>query len=123
MKKVIYLVIVVAVVLVAVVTCPDKQAHRDAVMDEVNTAIGSQLKESTGLGDTELEQGLSLIGSTIASKMIESAFESSFKVNNYFVFSTGELTYDGQSKTVSVGFLGHVFTSLNAGDMKKAIGE
>ena len=46
MKKILSLVIIIAVVLVAIVTCPDKQAHQDAVMAEMNGAIDSAIKES-----------------------------------------------------------------------------
>ena len=49
MKKILSLVIVIAVVLVAFVTCPDKQAHQDAVMAEVNGAIDTTIKDKTGL--------------------------------------------------------------------------
>ena len=51
MKKFLSLVIIVAVVLVAIVTCPDKQAHQDAITAEMNGAIDSAIKDKVGLGD------------------------------------------------------------------------
>lgn len=120
-SKITLLLIVVAVALVAVVTCPDKEAHQNAIMDEINTSMSKEISEN--IGDSNLEIGLSLLGGTIASKLLTTVVESTLRVRNYFVFSTGEISVKGKSKTVSVGCFGHVFTFFDADDISDSMDE
>jgi hypothetical protein len=58
------------------------------------------------------------MGSALASSLIGGVLDGNLKVNNYFVFSTGELSYMGKNKMVSVGLLGHIFVFFEADDIK-----
>jgi hypothetical protein len=107
--------------LVAVVTCPDKQAHQDAITAEMNGAIDSAIKDKTGLGDSDLGNSLSKITSKLTSKILGAAFETAVTVDNYFVFSVGKIDLDDKPKTVSVGLFGHVFTTFDADDLKSSL--
>ena len=121
MKKILSLVIIIAVVLVAVVTCPDKQAHQDAITAEMNGAIDSAIKDKTGLGDSDLGNSLSKITSKLTSKILGAAFETAVTVDNYFVFSVGKIDLDDKPKTVSVGLFGHVLTTFDADELKSSL--
>ena len=121
MKKILSLVIIIAVVLVAIVTCPDKQAHQDAIMAEMNGAIDSAIKDKVGLGDSDLGKSISKITSKLTSTVIGAAFETAVTVDNYFVFSVGKIDIDDKPKTVSVGLFGHVFTTFDADDLKSSL--
>lgn len=94
-SKITLLLIVVVVVLVAVVTCPDKEAHQNAIMDEINSSMSKEI--SANMGDSDWEIGLSLLGGSIASKLLTTVVESTLRVHNYFVFSTGK--YQWKIKT------------------------
>lgn len=102
MKKLLkILVILVLVASVFVITCPDKQKHKDALMELFN----SKLNEEIG------SDGWAFIGSAIGSKVIEFVLDNKLEVSNYFVCSVGHVTQDdGEVNTTSVGILGHVFT-------------
>ena len=117
MKKILSLVIIIAVVLVAIVTCPDKQAHQDAVMAEMNGAIDTAIKDKVGLGDSDLEKSISKITSKLTSTVLGAAFDTAVTVDNYFVFSVGKIDIDDKPKTVSIGAFGHVFTTFDANDL------
>ena len=118
MKKFLSLVIVIAVVLVAAITCPDKQAHKDAVMEEMNGAINSAISDKVGKLDSGLGSSLSKITSKVTSKVLGAAFDTAITVDNYFVFSVGKIDIDDKPKTVSIGAFGHVFTTFDANDLK-----
>lgn len=120
-SKITLLLIVVVVVLVAVVTCPDKEAHQNAIMDEINSSMSKEI--SANMGDSDWEIGLSLLGGSIASKLLTTVVESTLRVHNYFVFSTGEISINGKSKPVSIGCFGHVFTFFDANDINKSMDE
>ena len=117
MKKVLIALLVVLVIgAVAVVTCPDRQAHKDAIMAVVNESINDEL----GTPDPE-SQGLSAIFGSIGSSVAGYFIDNRLTVKNHFVFSTGELRdLDGENKRVSLGVFGHVFT-FDKEDLKKAV--
>lgn len=118
MKKILISLIVVGCLVAGVITCPDKQKHHDVMMEELNTAVSSTIEDKVG---GTFGKMLSGFGSKFASSVVERVLESSFSVDNYFVCSVGKLAIDDDVKTVSVGFLGHVFPIMDAEAMKEAV--
>lgn len=108
-----------ALLLVGVVSCPDEQAHKNAIQQEFNEFVNDSFDEDLKPEDSDFEKGLVLMGRTFASNIIETVMDNSIKVNNYFVFSTAEMPYNGKKITVSVGFLGHVFVGNIADNLKE----
>lgn len=119
MKKVITVLVLIALVCaVAVVTCPDKQAHQDAIMSVVNTKINDELQTE----DTDL-QALSAWVGTLGSTLASSVVENRLTVKNHFLWSSGEFKdLEGNSSRVSVGVFGHVFT-FDREDLDRAMEE
>ena len=100
----------------AVISCPDKQAHKDAIMAVLNESINDSL-DPDGTDTTGLSQFFGSIGSGIAGFFID----KQLAVENYFVCSIGQIApANGEAKTVSVGVFGHIFT-FGKEDIKKAI--
>ena len=119
MKKVITVLVLVALVCaVAVVTCPDKQAHQDAIMSVVNEKINDELQ--TEEADLQaLSAWVGSLGSTLASSVVDNRLT----VKNHFLWSSGEFKdLEGNSSRVSVGVFGHVFT-FDREDLDRAIEE
>ncbi len=107
MKGFLYtLLIVFALSLVCIVTCPDKDAHSDALMKLFNVAWQTELAE-VGINENE---GLALFGSALGSGIAEYVIEKQLIVDNYFVCSIGRFIYEGEENIVSVGVLNHIFT-------------
>jgi hypothetical protein len=107
MKKILLLIIIIGIALVGVITCPQKDAHTDALMKLVNVALDSELSKHA---DTEEEMGLAMFGSIIGSGIAEFVIDKKLLVDNYFVCSIGRIVFDGEEKIVSVGCFNHVFT-------------
>lgn len=119
-KALIALLVVLAVAGTAVATCPDKQAHKDAIMAVVNEKIGDELG-TPDKGDTDAAEvlaGLASIGSHVGGWLLD----GSLTVRNRFVYSTGHISYKGEEHKVSVGVFGHVFT-FSKEDLDKALEE
>ena len=105
MKKVIVTILVLlAVGAVAVVTCPDKQAHEDAIQNVLNEKINEELNVSEG------DSGLSALGAKLGSSLSGWLLDKSLNVENHFVYSVGKVDLGKGPKQVSVGVFGHVFT-------------
>ena len=102
----------------AVITCPDKLAHKDAIMAVVNKKINEELQT-----DDEEYQGLSALFGTLGSGIASRVVDNRLVVKNHFLWSTGEFQdFDGEYQQVSVGVFGHIFT-FNKQDLDKAIND
>ena len=117
MKKLgITLLVILAVCGVAVISCPDRQAHKDAIMSVLNEKINDSVKtsdqESAGWGVL-----FGSIGSTIADFYVDKRL----LVKNNFLWSVGEIQdLNGDIRLVSIGVFGHVFTAKKE-DLDKAL--
>lgn len=92
--------------LVCVVTCPDKDAHSEALMKLFNVAWQTELAEIT----TNENEGWMMLGSALGSGVAEYIIDKQLIVDNYFVCSIGRFNYDGEENIVSLGVLNHIFT-------------
>lgn len=110
-KKTIFLSILgvlTAFVVLLIATCPNEQAHKDRISTVIKQGMGMSLsgmdEELKGFGSL-----IQLIGGGIA----EYAFDQMLEVNNYFIFSVGTVTMEGETKPMTIGVLGHVFTTIS----------
>lgn len=115
-KLLLFILIVVAVAGVCVVTCPDKEAHSEALKDLVNTVLTEELAE----GESESDAGFVAFGSMLGTGIAGIVLDNTLKVENHFVCSVGTITYAGKTKIVSIGILNHVFT-VDKEDFKQAL--
>ena len=93
-------------------TCPTEQDHREAITKEMNRFI----KESTdNQGDA-----WGIIGNIISQKIVGVVVDNLIEVDNYGVCSVGSITFKGKTHRVSFGILGHVFT-FDTDDIQRAL--
>ena len=106
MKKfILFLLVLVAAGGVAVVTCPDEQAHKDAIVAEYKESLLDNLNPK-GEDENVMASFLGLLGSGAASMVTGSRLY----VENHFLFSKGRFRrFDGSYDDVSLGLFGHVF--------------
>ena len=118
-KLIIALLVLLGIGIAAIVTCPDHQAHKDAILAVVNECINEEMNPS-GVDDYGLSDLFGSIGTSVAGYMIDNRLT----IKNHFVYSTGEFKdLEGNEKTVSVGVFGHVFTFKKEDVKKYLVGE
>ncbi|MCQ2330523.1 MAG: hypothetical protein MJZ55_00870 [Paludibacteraceae bacterium] len=117
MKKTIWIILALVVV-TAIVTCPDEQAHKTTLKSTTTAALNECIDRSCS--DPDLGLLTSALGSALGGWAIDLLVENRVYVTNYFVCSIGYITWEGESKLVSVGCFGHVF-STNKDDMLAAL--
>jgi hypothetical protein len=105
MKKFLLLIILLLVAALMSVTRPDKQAHKAAMMEAVNELIDDEAQER-GFGNN----GVTRLGKKVVSKTIEAVLSSKLKVDDYFLFNTTHVKLGDETKVLSVGMFGKVFT-------------
>ena len=114
MKKfLIFLLVVLGIGAVAVVTCPDKEAHKEAIQNVVKEALDDEI-------DTNAENSLGAVLSTLGSSVSGWIIDKGLTVENHFVYSVGKFSDGKEPKTVSVGVFGHVFT-FSKEDLKREL--
>lgn len=98
-----FLTILLIIVIIAgamVITCPDKARHIEAIGEVIDNSI---CQDDTGVA--------ALFSAFGGKKLILNVIDPFFNVDNYFIVSIGKIRLDeNESKPVSVGILGHVFT-------------
>lgn len=108
MKGFLYtLLVLLALACVCVVSCPEKSAHSEALKELLNTVMTEELNKEV---ETDEDAGWAMLGSMIGTGIGGLMIDNMLKVENYFVCSVGTMTFDGETKIVSVGIMNHVFT-------------
>lgn len=84
------------ILLVAFLTCPDAQAHKDKIKSvgahRISGYDGDNLLLNSGFGGLALDFFIS----------------TAFSYSSYGIFSLGEATFDGQTQTLTIGLFGIV---------------
>lgn len=92
-----------ALVVIASVTCPDKERHTNALSDKVSSIIADETRDD----DSGMAQLGMLLGNAVSGAMIKNLVS----VEDYFLFSLGKVYSGDEEHIVSFGIFGHVFTA------------
>jgi len=105
MKKLLVLIVLIGIAILMVLTCPDKKAHKRAMMEAVSEYIDDKAEEK-GFGDDIFTN----LGKGVVKTAASSAIDLKLKVDNYYLFNTTHVKLNGEKKLLSVGLFGKVFT-------------
>lgn len=103
MKKYLIPLLVLGILVAAALTCPDRQAHKNAVNDVVKEVVQEKVSGYVGAGVGSIVTG-------IVSPATDWILDQTLTVRNFYVLSIGQFKTREGAKTVSVGVFGHVFT-------------
>lgn len=79
-------------------------------MKEINHIIDNKISNET---ENDNEKAMALFATTLYLGISEFIINHKLFVENYFLFSVGKITFDGETKTISLGILNHVFTGFS----------
>ena len=117
MKKLLFLILLLIVIAGALVaTCPDKEAHREAVKGVMAGVINSEMDQS------KIEETMASIGTMLAVSAVDAYLKSNLVIRDHTFYNIGVISYRGEFRMVSVGVLNHVFT-ISEDDARKMIKE
>lgn len=104
-KNYILLYAVGLILLIAVLTNPNQDQHKEAVKAKYNSYIQKRMSEGLSEKDSELKNLGMLLGRTLINGIVS----NTVTVDNYVFFSTTKISWDGESKIIGVGLFGNVF--------------
>ena len=102
MKKLIGILIFIALVFFLYTTCPDKKDHTEALADSITEMISDELDSAI------LVNLISEIPE--AQEFINNLGAAAIHVDDYLLLSVGKCNITGDEQVVSIGIGGHVFT-------------
>lgn len=102
-KSNIILIVFATIILIAVLTNPSSEEHKQAVKSVVNHVVENSISEN----GSDMEKLGILFGSSLAEKLIE----NSVTRDNYILFSITKIKWQGESKNIGYGLFGNVFLS------------
>ncbi len=105
MKKLLVVIIIIAVAILMTQTLPDKKAHKRAMMKAVSEYVDEKAEENGFHSNVITNLGKSVVNFAAAT-----AIDAKLKVNNYYLFNTTSVRLKGEDKLLSIGLFGHVFT-------------
>lgn len=91
------------IILIAVLTNPSNEEHKQAVKSVVNEVVQNSISEN--------ESDLGKLGVLFGSSLAENLIENSVTRDNYILFSITKFTWKGESKSIGYGLFGNVFLS------------
>jgi len=111
-KSYLTLIIIVLVLLVAIFTNPDLERHKEILKSEIHAYMQKEIKNNTS------EMPEQALGALLGGALIDRMVDSIVSTDNYLVFSTSKITWEGQSRIVGFGVFGNVFIT---GKVKDAL--
>ena len=90
-------IVAVALLGIAVVTCPDKQAHKDAILAVINEKLNENIQNNSKDGD----EGLAVLGASLGTSISGWILDSGLTVDNKFVYSVGKFNTGKEIKNSS----------------------
>ena len=111
------IVLIIFILAIFAITNPSADAHKEKVRTEASKAV----EKAVGPTDNNFfSQALRSVAMMMAGSMMDDAMNQLCDYNNYIVWSTGSVEFNGKPYTESCGSLCNVYT-MNADDMVKAL--
>ena len=128
MKKThLIIIIIVLIGLVAVLTNPNQDRHKEVVKNKINLYLQKSMKEGNADTDNDEEKSGQAIGMMLGVVLVNQIIDNLVSTDNYVLFSMTKVTWDGQTKVIGIGAFSNIYltdkldNALNEGLLKNSI--
>ncbi len=105
------LIIIAIILLVGVLTNPNQERHKEVVKSKLNVILQKAMKDGLKNSDSGAEQLGSALGLMLGGALLDRMIETMVSTDNYVLFSTTKITWEGKSNLIGIGAFGNVFIS------------
>lgn len=109
-SKHIILISIGVVLLIAILTNPNQEAHKQEVKTKFTAYFQKSMEESASTSNEMTGVG-GAFGNLLGTSMINTLVENAVKSDNYILFSITKVSWKGEENTIGVGLFGNVFLS------------
>lgn len=108
-KNYLILAIVGVVILVAILTNPNQDRHKEVIKNKLNTYMQKSMKESQTKTDNEWEKAGQALAMMFGGALVDKIIDNLVSTDNYVLFSTTKISWEGETKIIGIGAFGNVF--------------
>jgi hypothetical protein len=110
MKKTnVFLVVIGLILVVAVLTNPNQDRHKEVIRSKFNSYMQKSMSDGLSKSQNEWEQAGQVLGMMLGGALIDGIISNIVTTDNYVIFSTTKINWEGESKVIGVGLFGNVF--------------
>lgn len=115
-KNYVVLGIIGLIFIIAVITNPNQDRHKEIIKSKLNTYMQKSLKDKHSETNNEWEQAGQALGLMLGGAIIDRIIDNLVSTDNYVLFSTTKITWDGKTKVVGIGAFGNVYLTSQLDD-------
>jgi len=115
-KNYVILGIIGLIIIIAVITNPNQDRHKEVIKSKLNTYMQKSLKDSHSETNSEWDQAGKALGLMFGGAIIDQIINNLVSTDNYVLFSTTKITWDGKTKIVGIGAFGNVYLTSQLDD-------
>jgi flagellar biosynthesis protein FlhB len=95
------------VVLVAVFTNPNEERHKEVIRAKLKMHLQQSIAANST--DNALDRAGQALVMLLGGALIDGIIANVLSTDNYVLFSTSKITWDGETKIIGIGVFGNVF--------------
>lgn len=119
-KNHIIILVIVLISLIAVLTNPNQDRHKEVVKNKLNLYLQKSMKEEFADRNNEAEKSGQAIGMMLGVVLVNQIIDNLVSTDNYVLFSMTKITWDGKTKVIGIGAFGNVYLT---GKLDNALNE
>ncbi|MCO5232344.1 MAG: DUF4359 domain-containing protein [Chitinophagales bacterium] len=103
------LAIVGIVALIAILTNPNQDRHKEVIKNKLISYMQNSMNESSSESKNEWEKAGQALGLIFGGALVDIIIDNLVSTDNYILFSTTKISWDGETKVIGIGAFGNVF--------------
>lgn len=112
MKKSYLIVAIVSLfIIVAVLTNPNQDRHKEVIKNKLMFYMQKSMNESLSDKEDDIKQTSQAFGVILGGVVIDGIIGNLISIDNYVLFSTTKITWEGETKVIGIGAFGNVFVT------------
>ncbi|MCL2761193.1 MAG: DUF4359 domain-containing protein [Desulfuromonadales bacterium] len=119
-KKYLIFAIIGILVFVAILTNPNQDRHKEVIKNKLNSYMQKSIKKSLPETNDELGQAGQALGMMFGAALVDRVVDTLVSTDNYLLFSTTKINWEGKSKVIGIGAFGNVYITSK---LDKALNE
>ncbi|HUH73574.1 MAG TPA: DUF4359 domain-containing protein [Chitinophagales bacterium] len=110
-KNQIVIALIAFLIIIAVLTNPNQDRHKEVVKTKINAIMQKSLSEELSDFDDVWGNAGQALGMMLGGVVIDGIIANAVSTDNYLIFSTTKFTWEGNTKVIGIGAFGNVYIS------------
>lgn len=115
-KNYLFFTITGVITLIAILTNPNQDRHKEVIKNKLNSYMQKSMKQNQTKTDNEWGQAGETLGMMLGDALIDKIIDNIVSTDNYVLFSTTKISWEGETKIIGIGAFGNVFITSKLDD-------